>query len=56
MSEQIPEEQYYRPTFEVRPSIWQRIKQSKIVRAMNYVLKIRVKLELPNALPEGRGE
>ena len=42
-------------TFEVKPSLWQRIKQSKIVRTMNYILKIRVKLELPNALPEGRG-
>ncbi len=54
--EQIPQEQYYRPTFEARPSIWQRIKQSKIVRAINYVFKIRIRLELPNALPEGRGE
>lgn len=42
-------------TFEVKPSLWQRIKQSKIVRTMSYVFKIRVKLELPNALPEGRG-
>lgn len=42
-------------TFEVKPSLWQRIKQSKIVRTMSYIFKIRVKLELPNALPEGRG-
>lgn len=42
-------------TFEVRPSLWQRIKQSKVVRAMSYILKIRIKLELPDALPEGRG-
>ncbi len=42
-------------TFEVKPSLWQRIKQSKIVRTMSYIFKIKVKLELPNALPEGRG-
>ena len=41
-------------TFEVKPSLWQRIKQSKIVRTMSYIFKIRIKLELPNALPEGR--
>lgn len=42
-------------TFEVKPSLWQRIKQSRIVRTMSYIFKIRVKLELPDALPEGRG-
>lgn len=49
-------EQYVPETFEVKPSLWQRIKQSKLARAMSYIFKIRVKLELPNALPEGRGE
>lgn len=44
-------------TFEVKPSIWQRIKNSKIVRAATYVFKIKIRIELPsNALPEGRGE
>ena len=43
-------------TFEAKPSLWQRIKNSKVARAINYVFKIRIKLELPNALPEGRGE
>ena len=42
-------------TFEVRPSLWQRIKQSRIVRTMSYIFKIKVRLELPDALPEGRG-
>lgn len=44
--------------FEQKPSLWQRIKDSKFGRAVSYVLKIRVrvKIELPNALPEGRGE
>jgi len=50
------EQQYISDTtFEVKPSLWQRIKQSKIVRTMSYIFKIRVKLELPDALPEGRG-
>ena len=43
-------------TFEAKPSLWQRIKNSKLVRAVSYVMKIRVRIELPNALPEGRGE
>lgn len=58
--EEIPvinEQQQYitDTTFEVKPSLWQRIKQSRIVRTMSYVFRIRIKLELPNALPEGRG-
>ena len=43
-------------TFEAKPSLWQRFKNSKIVRAATYVFRIKVKIELPgNALPEGRG-
>lgn len=53
----VNEQQQYisETTFEVKPSLWQRIKQSRIVRTMSYIFKIRVKLELPEALPEGRG-
>ena len=40
---------------EVKPSLWQRIKNSKIVRAISYAMKIKVVLQVP-ALPEGRGE
>ena len=43
-------------TFEKKPSLWQKIKNSKLGRAISYVLKIRIRIELPNALPEGRGE
>ena len=54
---QTEQEQYIaQTTFEVKPSLWERIKQSKVVRAISYAFKIRVKLELPTALPEGRGE
>ena len=44
--------------FDKKPSLWQKFKNSKLARAVSYVFKIRVKIkiELPNALPEGRGE
>lgn len=56
--EEKPEEkQYYEQTrVEVKPSLWQKIKNSKVVRAIAYVMKIKVIVEVPNALPEGRGE
>ena len=41
---------------EKKPSLWQKFKKSKIARAFSYIFKIRIKIELPNALPEGRGE
>ena len=57
--EQIKEQiQEYQDSvsFEEKPSLWQRFKNSKLVRAVTYVFKIRIRIELPNALPEGRGE
>ena len=42
--------------FEKKPSLWQRFKNSKLARVVSYVFKIRIRIELPNALPEGRGE
>ncbi len=41
---------------DVKPSLWQRIKNSKFVKAIKYIMKIKVVIEVPNALPEGRGE
>ena len=53
-AQNIAEQQYIQETtFERKPSLWQRIKNSKIVRAIKYVMKIRVVLDYP-ALPEGR--
>ena len=44
---------YFEETrFEVKPSLWQRIKNSKIVKAISYIMRIRVVLDYP-ALPEG---
>ena len=43
-------------TFDKKPSLWQKFKNSKLVRAVTYVFKIRIRIELPNAFPEGKGE
>lgn len=40
----------------VKSSLWNRIKNSKIVRAVKYALRIKVVLQLPEALPEGNRE
>lgn len=54
--DQILNDMYMQETrFDVKPSLWQRFKNSKIIRTIRYVMKIRVVLEFP-ALPEGRGE
>ena len=44
-------DQYYESTrVEVKPSLWQRFKQSKFVRAIKYIMSIRIVLDVP-ALP-----
>ncbi|MGN1326461.1 MAG: hypothetical protein ACI4VQ_00005, partial [Clostridia bacterium] len=44
-------DQYYEATrVEVKPSLWQRFKQCKLVRAIKYVMSIRIVLDVP-ALP-----
>ena len=57
VTEQVtPEQQQYvqETTFEAKPSLWQRIKNSKFVRTIRYITKIRIRLDY-SALPEGRG-
>lgn len=39
--------------FETKPSLWERIKQSKFVQAVKRLTRIRIVLDVP-ALPEGR--
>ncbi len=47
---------YYEETrVEVKPSLWQRFKQSKFVRTIKYIMKIRIVLEVP-ALPSADNE
>ena len=51
------EQEYIEQTrFEVKPSLWQRIKNSKLVRTIQYICKIKVVLALPEALPEGNNK
>lgn len=53
---QSQEQQYFeQTTFETKPSLWQRFKKSKFVRAVKAITRIRIVIE-PEALPEGRGE
>ena len=48
------ETQYREETqIEVKPSLWQKIKNSKLGRAVSYVFRIKVVVD---ALPEGRGQ
>ena len=52
--EEVLEDSFIEETrFEVKPTLWERIKNSKLVRTISYVMKIRVRLDVP-ALPEGR--
>ena len=55
--QEIEQQQYNQEmTFEAKPSLWQRIKNSKIVRAVKAITRIRVVIDYSDALPEGRGE
>ena len=53
--EKLQQEQYVAETFEAKPNLWQRFKNSKFVRTIKYIMSIRVVLEVP-ALPEGKTE
>lgn len=47
------QEQYLEETrIEVKPSLWQKFKNIKLIRTIRYIMKIKVVLEFP-ALPEG---
>lgn len=49
----LPQEAYFEETrFEVQPTLWQKFKNSKFVRTLQYIFKIRIRLDYP-ALPEG---
>ena len=55
VKEQAKEEYIAETTFEEKPSLWQRIKNSKFVKTIKFIMKIRVVLDYP-ALPEGKSE
>ena len=55
--QQVQEQQYVQETtFEAKPSLWQRFKNSKFVRAVKAITRIRIVFDYSDALPEGRGE
>ena len=55
--QQIEQQQYIQEmTFEKKPNLWERIKKSKVVRAIRLITKIRIVIDDTAALPEGRGE
>ena len=41
--------------FDSKPSLWQKIKNSKFVKTLRYIMQIRITIDYP-ALPEGRGD
>lgn len=54
--EETANQEYIEETrFEVKPSLWQRFKKSKLVRMLAYITRIRIVVDAP-ALPEGREE
>ena len=54
---EIEDAQYYENTrVNVKPSLWERIKNMKIIRSIRYLMRIKIVLELPSALPEGNSE
>ena len=54
VQEQLKEQEAFieETRFEAKPSLWQRVKNSKLVRTFKYIFAIRIKLDYP-ALPEG---
>ena len=54
-AEETLEEFIEETRFEVKPSLWERVKQSKFVQAIKRLTKIRIVIDVP-ALPEGRGK
>lgn len=50
-----PEEQQYieETIYDVKPGLWTRFKSSAFIRSIAYLFKIKVVLQLPQALPEG---
>ena len=57
VAQEVQQQEYVQETtFEAKPSLWQRFKNSKFVRAIKAITRIRIVLDYSDALPEGRGE
>ena len=55
-SEQEKQEYIQETTFETKPSLWERIKNSKLVRTIKMITRIRIVIDYTDALPEGNKE
>ena len=55
LQEQVEQQYIEDTTFEAKPSLWQRIKNCKLIRAISYITKIRIVVQYP-ALTEGKEE
>ncbi len=51
--EEQQQEYVEQTTFEAKPSLWQRIKNSKVARAIKAITRIRIVVDYSDALPEG---
>lgn len=56
VKEEIKEEQYMPETFETKLTFWEKIKQSKVAKAIKSILNIKIVVDNANALPEGKNE
>ena len=54
VQESKPYEEYYNETRrEVKESFWTKLSNTKFMRAIKYAFKIRIRLQLPEGLPDG---
>ena len=54
VQESKPYEEYYNETRrEVKESMWHKFMNSKVVKAIKYAFKIKIRLQLPEGLPDG---
>lgn len=54
--EEATKQQYVAETFETKLTFWDKIKQSKIAKAIKSILNIKIVVDNSNALPEGKNE
>lgn len=53
-AQDVEQQRYLEETqYDVKPSLWSRIKSNSFIRSLGYLFRIKVVLQLPQALPEG---
>lgn len=51
--EEVEDNYAQETTIDVKPSLWTRIKNSRFIKGIGYLFRIKVILQMPEALPEG---